>query len=127
MRNVDAGAVVGAQDNPQRIRVSSLPMRRGDSIVGVQGLAVRLGGEPSREPDLDGRGGEPRLTRRQLDVLRLLADGLTTKEIATRPTLTENTVENHVRAVLRKLGARTRLEAVVRALRLGVIAPEPGT
>ncbi|HVH22238.1 MAG TPA: helix-turn-helix transcriptional regulator, partial [Pseudonocardia sp.] len=51
------------------------------------------------------------LTQRQLDVLDLLADGLTNAEIAERLVVSVRTVDSHVAAVLAKLGVRTRREA----------------
>jgi LuxR family maltose regulon positive regulatory protein len=56
-----------------------------------------------------------RLTQREDEVLRLLAGGLTNKEIADKLFLAETTVKVHVRHILRKLGVRTRTEAAVRA------------
>jgi DNA-binding CsgD family transcriptional regulator/tetratricopeptide (TPR) repeat protein len=56
-----------------------------------------------------------RLTRREAEVLRLLAAGLTNTEIAARLSLSGRTAENHVSAILRKLGVRTRAEAAARA------------
>ncbi|MDN3358758.1 LuxR family transcriptional regulator [Actinomadura sp. DC4] len=60
------------------------------------------------------------LTQRQLQVLRMIGDGLTNAEIAGRLVVSARTVENHVAAVLKKLGARTRREAVTRAAELGI-------
>lgn len=62
------------------------------------------------------------LTRRELDVLQLLASGRSVTEIAEELYLSVHTVRNHVRAVLAKLDARSQLDAVVRAVRAGVIA-----
>ncbi|MEU0408261.1 AAA family ATPase [Streptomyces griseorubiginosus] len=62
------------------------------------------------------------LTERQLQVMRLLAEGLTNAEIAARLVVSVRTVDNHVRAVLDKLGAPSRRRAAVRAAELGLLA-----
>jgi DNA-binding NarL/FixJ family response regulator len=54
------------------------------------------------------------LTAREAEVLRLLAEGLTDREIGGALTISPRTVENHVSSVLRKLGARNRAEAAAR-------------
>ena len=59
------------------------------------------------------RGKADVLTERELEVVRLLADGRTNKEIARLLDVTEKTVEFHVSKVLKKLGATSRLEAAV--------------
>ena len=61
------------------------------------------------------------LTSRELEVLRLLAEGLPNKTIAQRLDISEHTVKFHVNSLLGKLGAASRTEAVVRATRLGLI------
>lgn len=61
------------------------------------------------------------LTARELEVLRLLAEGLPNKTIAQRLNISEHTVKFHVNAILGKLGAASRTEAVVRATRLGLL------
>jgi ATP/maltotriose-dependent transcriptional regulator MalT len=58
------------------------------------------------------------LTRRETEVLALLAESKTNKEIAAALFLSEATVKVHVRHILRKLGARTRTEAAVQAVRM---------
>jgi ATP/maltotriose-dependent transcriptional regulator MalT len=62
------------------------------------------------------------LTERQLEVIRLLAQGLTNAEIAARLVLSVRTVDNHVRAVLDKLGSPTRRHAADRAAELGLLS-----
>jgi DNA-binding NarL/FixJ family response regulator len=87
------------------------------------GLAVfdpslGLGPSPARDPALilveD-------LTPRETEVLQLLADGLTNKAIAQRLGISDHTVKFHVNAILGKLDAQSRTEAVVRATQLGLI------
>lgn len=62
------------------------------------------------------------LTPRELEVLWLVAEGLTNKAIAQRLAISDHTVKFHVNAILGKLGAQSRTDAVVRATRLGLIA-----
>ncbi len=59
----------------------------------------------------------PRLTERELEVLRLVARGLANKDIAAQLFISENTVKNHVRNILEKLQLHSRMEAVVYAVR----------
>jgi two-component system nitrate/nitrite response regulator NarL len=61
------------------------------------------------------------LTPRELEVLRLVAEGLPNKTIAARLDISEHTVKFHVNTILGKLGVASRTEAVVRATRLGLI------
>ena len=61
------------------------------------------------------------LTAREHDVLALLADGLSNRDIAGRLAISEHTVKFHLASIFGKLGASTRTEAVQRGLRLGVI------
>jgi DNA-binding NarL/FixJ family response regulator len=69
-----------------------------------------------REHDL------PRLTRRQLEILGLLAGGVRVRAIAGQLTISETTVRNHIRALLLELGAHSQLEAVARARELALVA-----
>lgn len=70
------------------------------------------------------RGHEPpleMLTLREVEVLRLIAHGLTTKEIGNQLHLSENTVKGYVKDILAKLGVHNRIEAVLRAKERGLI------
>jgi DNA-binding NarL/FixJ family response regulator len=61
------------------------------------------------------------LTERELDVLRLLADGLSNREIGRKLSITEGTVKNYVTNVLQKIGARDRTQAALRGRELGLM------
>jgi DNA-binding NarL/FixJ family response regulator len=61
------------------------------------------------------------LTRREREVLQMLASGLANKEIATRLSISDHTVKFHVASILGKLGASTRTEAVATGIRNGLV------
>jgi DNA-binding NarL/FixJ family response regulator len=63
-----------------------------------------------------------RLSDRELEVLRHLADGSSTAEIAGRLYLSESTVKSHVQKIYQKLGAANRAQALVTAMRIGLLA-----
>ena len=65
--------------------------------------------------------GAPRLSPRELEVLRLLARGMANREIAGELQISENTVKNHVRNLLEKLQLHSRMEAVVYAVREKIV------
>jgi two-component system, NarL family, response regulator len=67
------------------------------------------------------RMGRPSLTQRELDVLQLLAEGRSNKDIARRLNITEGTAKTHVKAILTKLDAISRTEAVAVAHKRGMI------
>jgi len=61
------------------------------------------------------------LTEREEDVLKLMADGLANKDIAARLSLSEGTVKNHISVILDKLHANDRTQAVITALKRGLV------
>jgi PAS domain S-box-containing protein len=112
---------VDASGQRRGVRAQHLPIRDGDEIVGVLILAFDV--QPaSRQPNLP---LAPPLTRRQREILGLIASGLTTGEMARELEISSETVRNHVRAVLRQLNAHTRTEAIATAHQLGLLAAPP--
>ena len=64
---------------------------------------------------------EDTLTKREHEVLGLMADGLSNKQIAARLEISEHTAKFHVNSILQKMNAQKRVEAVVRAAKMGII------
>jgi DNA-binding CsgD family transcriptional regulator len=79
-----------------------------------------------RGPRSSTRANPAGLTRRELEVLRLVAEGLHNPEIAARLFLSPKTVEHHVSAILAKLGVASRLDAARAAERLGIRSQDEG-
>lgn len=67
------------------------------------------------------------LTPRELEVLRLAAEGLTNSAIASRLVLSEKTVKNHVNNIFSKLQVNDRAQAIVQAIRKGLVTIDPDT
>jgi DNA-binding CsgD family transcriptional regulator/tetratricopeptide (TPR) repeat protein len=80
-----------------------------------------LGASVPRGPRQTTRSNPANLTVRELEVLQLIAEGLRNAEIAARLVVSQRTIDHHVSAILRKLGAKTRGEAVAAARRADLI------
>jgi PAS domain S-box-containing protein len=114
-RTTDASVVVLNSDGERlQIDVSSVPLHDGGRIVGVFGFI-------SYREDSTPPAPHPHLTPRQNQVLHLLAHGRSTAQIAEELHLSVDTVRNHVRRMLRALGAHSRIEALAVAHREGIL------
>ncbi|MEU9594335.1 response regulator transcription factor [Streptomyces sp. NPDC048193] len=97
----------------------------GDPVFtpGLAGLVLgeyrRLASEPAPAPET-GEPGAPRLTDRETEVLRLVAKGLSYKQIAERLVISHRTVQNHVQNTLGKLQLHNRVELVRYAIERGL-------
>jgi DNA-binding NarL/FixJ family response regulator len=122
-RAVEAGAVgVVSKDRPAeelvrliRSAVNGDPRVPPAEMVGVFPLEEE--GPPQES--------WPGLSERELDVLQGLADGLSTEELARRLFVSPRTIQGHVQNILTKLQVRSKLEAVLRGLHLGVVRLRP--
>ncbi|MEV4624523.1 response regulator transcription factor [Asanoa sp. NPDC049573] len=109
---------------PEQLVAAVLTVRTGDALLApaitrrlVERYALRDEATAPAHRDLE------RLTPREREVLRLLAQGLSNAELAGRLYLAEATVKTHVARVLAKLGLRDRVQAVVLAYETGLISP----
>ncbi len=101
--------------------------RLADLLSGIEGIVlvsdgteadvrvIPAGSEPAKH------GDEPMLTPREQEVLALLAEGASNKEIARRLRISAHTAKFHVRSLMDKLDAVTRTDALAHAVRRGVI------
>ena len=120
-----ARALLRRDAEPSRIAAALAAAVHGFAVIEPDFAEALRSSLPDRAPSLsDGAGRaalvEP-LTPRELEVLRLIAEGLPNKTIAARLDISEHTVKFHVNTILGKLGVASRTEAVVRATRLGLI------
>ena len=102
------GVLVSTAGTRVAVEISAVPLLNGDRVVGVFGLFEGHRNDTPEAPP-------PQLTPRQVDVLRLLEQGRSTKQIAAELHLSTETVRNHIRRLFRSLGVNSRLEAVAAA------------
>ncbi len=111
-------------------------IHRGEAAV-THKVATRILGEFARTARGAHEGGapapekkagppEPELSPRQIEILRLIAEGLTYKEIAARLAISERTVNYHLAETLNKLRLQNRAQAIAYATRHGLIGPAAG-
>jgi two-component system nitrate/nitrite response regulator NarL len=114
------GRLISSLAAPDHIPRSREQLAR--KVVG--GISRTDFGVATPRSSASGAGGAtaaPSLTPRQYDVLALLAEGASTPQIASALGLAEETVRNHVRQLLRRLGVHSRLAAVAYARRNGLL------
>jgi LuxR family maltose regulon positive regulatory protein len=86
------------------------------------GHLLSINAVPETYPEAGGQAGlvEP-LSKRELGVLKLIAGGLSNREIATQLVISLSTVKGHTASIYGKLGVRSRTQAVTRARKLGIL------
>lgn len=113
-------ALVPREASADELRAAVTAAAQGFSVVPAA-LAARLFPARRVEPGVGlDEPGEP-LTAREREVLELLGQGLSNRRLAERLGISEHTAKFHVNAILAKLGASSRTDAVVRAARLGLV------
>ena len=117
--HLGAAALLPSSIDAESLRAAILAAARGLITIARPDLAALLPQEADARAAASTMIEAP--TRRELDVLQLLAQGLTNRQMAERLGVSEHTVKFHVTALLGKFDARTRAEAVARAIRLGLL------
>ena len=102
------GFLVSTAGTRVAVELSAVPLKNGERVVGVFGLIEERPDDKAVEPPAH-------LTPRQVEILRLLQQGRSTKQIAAELHLSTETVRNHIRHLFRALGVNSRLEAVAAA------------
>ena len=111
------------RSSPEELLRAIHTVAAGDALLSpsvTRRMIDRLVEQPLLQPSSDPRLED--LTRRELDVLLLIAQGLSNREIANALSVEETTVKSHVRRVLMKLGVRDRVHAVILAYQSGLIS-----
>ena len=122
VRALQAGvrAVLARDAHPREITAALEAAHGGLAVFSPEFLDLLVPASAEMSGDGDLPPGEP-LSERESEVLALMAEGAGNKEIAARLRISENTAKFHVSAILNKLGAATRTEAVTRGYKEGLI------
>jgi two-component system response regulator DegU len=93
---------------------------QGDTALSPQLAATML--DEVRRLDVHDTSEEDRVvTKREEEVLQLIADGCSTPEVAEQLFISQKTVKNHLASIYQKLDARDRTQAVLQAVRMGIV------
>jgi DNA-binding NarL/FixJ family response regulator len=93
----------------------------GDTVLSPQ-LARSMLAEVRRRDEPVALADDHQVSKREEEVLQLIADGCSTVEVADRLFISQKTVKNHLASIYQKLDARDRTQAVLRAVRLGIVS-----
>jgi DNA-binding NarL/FixJ family response regulator len=105
---------------PEELKRAILQVVEGHSVLAPEVTQPIL----KAVANLNLQGGAKGISRRELEVLECLAQGLTTAQISARLFVSENTVKTHIRHILEKLEASNRTEAVSKATQIGLLKSE---
>ena len=121
-RSIQAGAAgYLVKDCSTEEVVSAVRMAAGSDAALSPEVAESMLAEVRRVDRGKEAGDEPVISKREEEVLQLVADGLLLPEVAARLYISVKTVKNHLASIYQKLDARDRTQAVLRAVRMGII------
>lgn len=112
-------AILPREVKPEEIFAAIRACSSGLVVLHRDALDSLLPVDAESQPELD--SSDQILTPREIEVLRMIAEGLGNKEIASKLKISDHTVKFHISAIFAKLGAVNRAEAVTLGIRLGVI------
>jgi DNA-binding CsgD family transcriptional regulator/tetratricopeptide (TPR) repeat protein len=119
----EAATALADSDREDALRRALAEYQRLGARPAAAALTRRLRERTARGPRPSTKRNPADLTAREVEVLVLVAEGLRNADVAARLVVSEKTVDHHVSAILRKLGVRSRAEASVAAVRLGLADP----
>jgi DNA-binding NarL/FixJ family response regulator len=124
--NAGASGFLLKRTKPEELIAAIHTLAAGDSLLSpsvTRRVIERVAGQPVADPSARERLHE--LTRRERQVLELIARGLSNREIADAFVIEESTVKTHVKRILMKLHLRDRVQAVIFAYESGLTQPAP--
>lgn len=120
--NAGATAVLGRSASRNEILAAIMAATRGLAVLPAEQLAAMLDAAPAGGESFEGDNSErAQLTHRELEVLAAMANGASNKAIARQLGISFHTVKFHVAAILAKLDADSRTEAVMKAAQAGLV------
>jgi DNA-binding NarL/FixJ family response regulator len=105
---------------PEELRKAILQVQEGMGVLAADVTRKVMGAVRADQTNLAGNS----LSSREMEVLRCLAQGMTTTQISSQLFISDNTVKTHVRHIMEKLEAANRAEAVSKAIQMGLIGQE---
>ena len=111
--------IVDSDEGPYLVHLVHDTQKAHETLEMAQGL-IRVASK--KDVPAQDRRNIPELTPRQLEVLKLLSEGKSAKEIGKELYLSQATIRNHIRSLLQALGAHSQLEALAKAHKMGLLA-----